>query len=266
MNEQSTGPSRALEVSERDVQLANYFVALADTLVDDFDVVDFLDGLVRACVDLLGVGAVGLLLIDQRGSLQVVASSSEEMDMLELLQLERDGGPCVECVRSGTAITVPDLEHVSERWPEFVMAAVGTGFESAYALPMRLRDQTIGAMNIFSDLAEVLGADELRVAQALADVATIGILQQRSRHRAALLAEQLQTALSTRVVIEQAKGVLAERGGISMHDAFDHLRGYARATRTRLGHVAERVVARELTAQEILAAVAEAAAASGDRR
>ena len=263
MNEQSTERSGALGVSERDVQLASYFVALADTLVDDFDVVDFLDGLVRACVDLLGVGAVGLLLIDQRGSLQVVASSSEEMDMLELLQLERDGGPCVECVRSGTAIALPSLEDVSERWPEFVRAAAETGFESAYALPMRLRDQTIGAMNIFSGMAEVLGDGELRVAQALADVATIGILQQRSRHRAALLAEQLQTALNTRVVIEQAKGVLAERGGISMHVAFDHLRGYARATRTRLGQVAERVVARELTAQEILATVAEA---SGDRR
>jgi GAF domain-containing protein len=179
------------------------------------------------------------------------------MDMLELLQLERDNGPCIECVRSGRAISLP-IDEVAERWPEFVLAASAVGFRSAHALPMRLRDQTIGAMNIFSDVTEVMGADELRVAQALADAATIGILQQRSRHRAALLAEQLQTALNTRVVIEQAKGVLAERGGLSMHEAFDHLRGYARSTRTRLGQVAERVVGRELTAQEILAVVHEA--------
>jgi len=256
-------PSGALGVSERDVQLARTFVALADTLVDDFDVVDFLDGLVGACVDLLGAGAVGLLLIDQRGSLQVVASSSEEMDMLELLQLERDDGPCVECVHTGSALSVPSLEEVSERWPEFVRAATSSGFRSAHALPMRLRDQTIGAMNIFSEVTEALTSEELRMAQALADVATIGILQQRSRHRAALLAEQLQTALNTRVVIEQAKGVLAERGDLSMHEAFDHLRGYARTTRSRLGQVAERVVGRELTAQEILAVVTEAAV---DRR
>lgn len=255
MNEQSG----ALVVSERDVRLARYFVALADTLVDDFDVVDFLDGLVSACVEVLGVKAVGLLLIDQRGSLQVVASSNEEMDMLELLQLERDNGPCIECVRSGNAISLPVIGEASQQWPEFVRAATGVGFRSAHALPMRLRDQTIGAMNIFSDVTEVLGADDLRVAQALADTATIGILQQRSRHRAALLAEQLQTALNTRVVIVQAKGVLAERAGIGMHEAFEHLRGYARMTQSRLGHVAERVVGRDLTAQEILAVVAEAA-------
>jgi transcriptional regulator with GAF, ATPase, and Fis domain len=222
--------------------LAEAFVTLADTLVDDFDVVELLHGLTRNCVGLLGVTAAGIMLDDQRGHLTVVASSSEEMRLLELFQLQNDEGPCLECVRTSRGIVVAELESQAGRWPLFVPAALSVGVRSVVAVPLRLRSVTIGALNLVQDVEGALQPEAHRLAQALADVATIGILQQRSAHRSARLAEQLQHALNSRVVIEQAKGILAERRGVSMEAAFDELRCNARNTNTKLGDYARTVV------------------------
>ena len=226
----------------RDALLAQHFVTLADTLVDDFDLVELLDQLVRSCVDVLDVSAAGLLLIDRLGMLHPVASSTEETRLLELFQLQNDEGPCLDCVRSGAAISVPDVTAARDRWPRFSEAATRSRFRAVYALPMRLRGDTIGSLNLFLSNRLPLEQLELRVAQALADVATIGILQQRSIQRASQLAEQLQGALTSRIVIEQAKGILAEYGGLDMDDSFAMLRAYARDSNSRLSDVAEALV------------------------
>ncbi|MDQ1685979.1 MAG: hypothetical protein QOC82_2716 [Frankiaceae bacterium] len=226
----------------REHTLADTFVRLADTLVDDYDVVDLLDQLVTACVAVLGASAAGLLLDDQKGNLALVASSSEESRLLELFQLQNNQGPCLDCIRTGTAVTSGDLEADRERWPLFVAAAGMAGFRSVAALPLRLRDQVIGGLNLFMASPREVPLGDRRLAQALADVATIGILQHRSLHRSHVLSEQLQNALTSRVVIEQAKGVLAERGQLTMEAAFDGLRRYARNRNLKLTDVARRVV------------------------
>lgn len=226
----------------REQALAEMFVTLADALVDDYDVVDLLDQLVTACVDLLGVTAAGLLLDDQKGHLAVIASSSERTRLLEVFQLQNNEGPCLDCVRTGVAVTIADLDEERERWPLFVPAALDAGFRSVAAVPLRLRDQTIGGLNVFNAAGEPVPDEDRRIAQALADVATIGILQRRSTHRSSLLTEQLQHALNSRVVIEQAKGVLAERDGHDMDAAFAVLRHYARTRNLKLTDVAHAVI------------------------
>ena len=238
----STDPPGGQPARGREQALAETFVMLADTLVEDYDIVDLLDRLANACVSLLGVAATGLLLDDQKGNLAVVASSSEETRLLEIFQLQNNQGPCLDCVRTGTVVTSADLAADHERWPLFVPAAVAAGFRSVAALPLRLRDQTIGGLNLFHDGADQVPATDQRLAQALADVATIGILQQRSSHRSARLAEQLQLALNSRVIIEQAKGVLAERNATDMDGAFGALRHYARKHNIKLTDLARAVI------------------------
>jgi transcriptional regulator with GAF, ATPase, and Fis domain len=227
--------------------LADTFVMLADTLVDDYDVVDLLQRLADACVDLLGAAAAGLLLLDQRGGLAVVASSSEETRLLEVFQLQNNQGPCLDCVRTAAAVVSGDLAAETARWPLFVSAASDAGFRSVVAVPMRLRRETIGGLNLFYRESQELPATDQRVAQALADVATIGILQQRLTHRSVVLAEQLQQALNSRVTIEQAKGVLAERDTIGMDSAFARIRRHARDHNLKLTDVALAVVNGDIT-------------------
>ena len=226
----------------RQARLAARFVALADTLVDDFDVAEVLDDLMGTCIDLLDVDAAGLLLTDTRGSLQRVSSSNESAQVLELLQLETREGPCVDAVRQSKQIVVADIAVEGAQWPAFSAAATAAGFAAVYAFPMRLRDATVGGLNLFSKVNTSLDSEDRMIAQALADVATIGILQQRSLHRSTLLAENLQRALNTRIVIEQAKGVLAEHGGVPMEKTFALLRAYARKNRVKLSDVAHSVV------------------------
>ena len=244
----------ATDSARRAVAVADVFVTLADTLVDDYDVVSLMDQLVTACVDLFDIAAAGLLLVDQRGGLQVVASSSEEARVLELFQLQSDQGPCLDCIRTGIPVTVGTLDEQRRRWPRFVQAAADGGFNAVHAVPMRLRDEVIGGLNLFGSDERALSAQDQRLAQALADVATIGVLQQRSVHRAALLAEQLQTALDTRVVIEQAKGVLRQYGGLSMDGAYRALRQYARDHNLKLGAAAEAVVRSDVDLDAVVGA------------
>jgi transcriptional regulator with GAF, ATPase, and Fis domain len=226
---------------DREQMLAATFVELADTLVAGFDVVDFLHGLADQCVRLLNVDAAGLMLADQRGSLRVVASSSEQARMAELFQLQHEEGPCLECFRTGQPVSEPDLAAAGQRWPAFAPAAAGAGFAAAQALPMRLRNEVIGAMNLFMAAPGQLDETGLRVGQALADVATIGLLQERNFRHQEALAEQLQKALNSRVAIEQAKGILAERLGLDMGQAFELLRGEARNHNRRLAELAAAV-------------------------
>jgi GAF domain-containing protein len=224
-------------------RLAQAFVDLTDTLVDDFDVHELLHVLATSCTELLGVGAAGLLLADERGRLRVAVASSEHAELLELIQLQNDEGPCLDCFRTGHAVVAGDLAASHARWPRFSAAAGEAGFVSVLALPMRMRGDVIGGLNLFS-VDGVIEAEDPRVsvAQAMADVATIAITQDRlSRHRE-VLAEQLQFAVDSRVVIEQAKGVLAARYGVDMDDAFQMLRKRARDGRRRLVGVAQEVV------------------------
>jgi GAF domain-containing protein len=222
--------------------LSETFVELTDTMVADFDVIDFMHVLTDRSVQLLDVSAAGLLLADPRGELRVVAASSEAARLLELFQLQNDQGPCLDCVRTGAAVVSSDLNADRGRWPLFASFAIEAGFRSVLALPLRLRERTIGGLNLFDDRAVRVTPDDQALAQALADVATIGILQQRSAYRSAMLAERLQRALNSRVIIEQAKGVLAERHGMSMEAAFDSVRMYARAQNIKLTELAFAVV------------------------
>jgi hypothetical protein len=222
--------------------LSDTFVGLADTMVAEFDVIDFLHMLTDRSVRLLSASAAGVLLADPRGELRVAAASSEAAGLIELFQIQNDQGPCLDCFRTGQPVTAADLAGLDQRWPRFADAATQAGFGTVHALPMRLRDQVIGALNLFSAGIAPLGPADLRIGQALADVATIGLLQERNVRRAETLAEQLQAALNSRVVIEQAKGKLAERTGLDMDQAFTLLRQHARTTNQRLTDVARHVI------------------------
>ena len=222
--------------------LSDTFVELADTMVAEFDVIDFLHLLTDRSVALLGASAAGVVLADPRGELRVAAASSEEAGLLELFQLQNDQGPCLDCFRTGRSVTADDLTGPCQRWPRFAEAAARSGFRTVEALPMRLRDQVIGALNLFRAEPGRLDPADLRIGQALADVATIGLLHERNVRRREAVAEQLQAALNSRVVIEQAKGKLAERLSVDMDRAFNMLRDYARNTNQHLTDVARTLV------------------------
>jgi transcriptional regulator with GAF, ATPase, and Fis domain len=229
-------------MDDREGPLVHAFVALADTLVDDYDVVEFAQELVENCVSLLAADAAGLLLADPRGGLQVLASTSEQTRMLELLQIQSDAGPCLQAYGTGDQTLVDDLRSDTDRWPEFAARASAEGFGAVFAIPLRLRNERIGALNLFRRQPGMIVDSDLLVAQALADVATIGILHQRVLTRGAVVNSQLQTALNSRIIIEQAKGVLAERQGIDMEQAFVQLRATARSTNRHLSDTARAVI------------------------
>lgn len=220
-------------------ELVGAFVELADTLVDDFDVVELLQLLANRSVDLLGAEAAGLLLADRSGSLKVAVTSSEQARLLELYQLQSAEGPCLDCYRDGVQISATDLGSSAQRWPRFAPAAVSAGYTSVHAVPMRLRNEVIGVMNLFgADTAHGMDSEHLPIAQALTDVATIALMQGQLVRRRETLAQQLQTALDTRVNIEQAKGLVAGRLHQEMDRAFELLRSYARRNNRRLSDVA----------------------------
>jgi GAF domain-containing protein len=224
-------------------KLAQTFVTLADTLVDDFDVFDLLQTLTSRCKELLGAAATGLLLADSDGHLQVTVATHEGAGLLDLFQLQSDEGPCLECYRSGEPVKELHLEAAAQRWPGFAPAATAAGFTSVLALPLRLRGQVIGALNVFGDgSGEAISEEDVPVAQCLADAATIAILQDRLARDRNLLTDQLQHALNSRVAIEQAKGALASRLDLDTGEAFQLLRRRSRDTRRRLVELAEEVV------------------------
>jgi GAF domain-containing protein len=226
----------------RETLLAKTLVELADSLVADFDVVELLTLLADRCVDVLDVGAAGLMLAAPDGELRVIASSSETMRMLELLEIQAQEGPCLDCYRAGAPVANDDLTLVGDQWPQFAPAALAAGFRSVHALPMRLRGSVIGALNLFHlDPGEMRQAD-IDAAQAFADVATIAILQHRAATEAQTLNEQLNHALNTRIVIEQAKGMVAERRGLDMEQAFATLRNHARNHNLLLVDVATDII------------------------
>jgi GAF domain-containing protein len=222
--------------------LAKTFVELADTLVADFDVVELLTLLADRCVDVFGVSAAGLMLVGPDGDLRVMASSSEAMRLLELFELQSKEGPCLDCYLSGRPVVSQDLAVADGRWRRFTAEALNAGFRAVHALPMRLRGTVIGALNLFHVEPGEMKRSDLDNAQALADVATIAILQHRASLEAQVLNEQLHHALNSRIVIEQAKGVVAERSRLNMEQAFSALRQYARNHNLRLADVAEGVI------------------------
>lgn len=234
----------------REALLARTFVDLADSLVDNFDVVDLLTVLADRCVDVVDVAAAGVMLATD-GELRVLASSSEAMRVLELLEAQTDEGPCVDCYRGGRPMVNVKLAEADGRWPRFAPQAVRAGFRSVHALPMRLRGLTIGALNLFRTEEGRMGEADVVAAQALADVATIAILQHRAAVDAQQLSQQLTQALNTRIVIEQAKGVVAERAGVDMEQAFALLRRHSRKHNLRLADVAQAVSTKTLKVESL---------------
>lgn len=235
-------------MTSREHRVTSTLVDLADTLVAGYDAVEMFYHLVEGCTEVLPVDHAGLMLTDATGDLHVVAATSEVTHLIELLQIQNEQGPCLDAFRSGRLvesgpITGPEAQ---ERWPQLSKAAGDAGFGTITALPMRLRDRILGALNLFRVAPEPLGPDDLAVGQAFANIATISILQARATDDAREIIDQLQRALDTRVVIEQAKGYIAQFSQITMDQAFNRIRGYARSNNLLLRDVASGIVAREL--------------------
>lgn len=228
------------------------FVTMAGSLVTGDDVPQLLDQLTSECAQLLDVSSVGLLLADARGALHVIAASSQRAADLEGFQAQRGQGPCHDCYSDGRPVLVPDVTAAAGRWPTFVPVALGLGVASVHAVPLRLRDQVLGALGLFGSAVGELDDRDLRLAQGLADVATIAMIQDRIASDRKAVNEQLQTALNTRVVLEQAKGVLAYQGGVDMPEAYAALVRYSRDFNLKIGVVARAVVERSLPPAVVL--------------
>ncbi len=235
----------------REQRLAEVFVELADTLVDDYDVLELLQTLCERSVELLQADAAGLILADPRDVLHVMASTSEQAKLLELFVLQADEGPCLDSFTTGEKIVNIDLDEVQERWPNFRAATVAVGYRSTHAIPLRLRGQVIGVLNLFCVDRATLSDADVALGQALCDIATVGLLQERTVRRGEVLAEQLQSALNSRILLEQAKGVLSERVGIGVDDAFGLMRAHARRNHLQLGVVASGLIDGTIEATEL---------------
>lgn len=235
----------------REQRLSTTFVELADSMVEDFDVVDLMTLLTERCVELFDAAAAGLLLGDAAGGLHVMAATDEATETIELFQIQNDEGPCRDCFRGGVAVNTRDLAEDGGRWPHFAPVAAAAGFRAAHAFPLRLRGQVLGALNLFRTEPGALTSENLSSVQALADVATIALLQSRALQDAQMVSDQLQEALHSRIAIEQAKGVIAERRGCDMEDAFTSLRRHARAGSRRLTDVAQDVIDGTVRAEDL---------------
>lgn len=226
----------------REARLAETFVELADTLVAEFDVIDFLHTLAYRIVEFIDADAVGIMLADQRGRPHPVASSSEQARLIEAYVAHSREGPCLECFRTGQPVSRDDLPSMRAAWPGFTARLEEIGFQSSQSIPMRLRDQIIGALNVFRTKPGLLSPTHARLGQAFADVATVGLIQERAMTASDLLSTQLQTALDSRVLLERATGMLAERTGRPMDAAFQLMRNHARGRGERLNDVAARII------------------------
>jgi GAF domain-containing protein len=233
-------------------RLSDLFVEVADTLVDDFDLIDFLHHVATNAAEITSSTAVGLMLDDHEGNLRFMAASSEDARLLELFQLQNSEGPCLDAHRTGEEVSDIVIADSTARWPVFAPRAAELGLRSAHCFPLRLRDHVIGAMNTFRTDARPMSPEERRVSRALADLATIGLMQERALRRAEELTEQLQFALNSRIVIEQAKGAVARTLDIDVDAAFGVLRAYARQHRLRLTDVARDVVADRAALQALV--------------
>lgn len=242
---QAPGPWNEEPALPREQRLAQTFVELADTLVDGFDVMEFLYTLTERCVELLDVSAVGLMFGDEHGRLRVAASSSEEIRLLELSQLQNNEGPCLECYRGGQPVSESDLARAAQRWPRFAPEAARAGFLTVHALPMRLRERTVGSVNLFHVDADALSRATTDIAQSMVDVATIGLIQVEGTDRSDVLHTQLYLALEARVVIEQARGMVAEMWNVNPAEALTVLRRHAQRKDLRLVDLAHAVIERE---------------------
>jgi GAF domain-containing protein len=237
----------------REERINDAFVRVAGSLVADYDVVDLLSTLVHTCTQLLDVQAGGILLADGTGVLELVASTSEEAEIVEVMIVAAGAGPCIDCYTTGAVVSVADIGADSREWPRFRRTALDQGFRAAHATPLRLHGEVIGAMNLLSTVAGALSDRDAQLAQALADVATVGILHERSFRQPEVVAAQLHLALDTRILVEQAKGVLAQVRSCTMTEAFDALREYARTHEVTLRAAAEGVVNRTISAGALLA-------------
>ena len=226
----------------REASIVQSLVELADNLVAGFDAIEVLSTLADRCVSLLGVSAAGVMLVSPAGELALAASSSEAMRVVELFELQASEGPCLDAYRSGDRVAHENLVAGAGRWPRFSTVALEAGFHSAFALPLRLRDTTIGALNLLSVEQTPMEEGDVLVARAFADLAAISITQHRASRETQTLNEQLSGALTSRILIEQAKGVLSERSGIEMSDAFARMRRYARSRNLRLTEVAQAAI------------------------
>jgi GAF domain-containing protein len=224
-------------------RVAQVFVEVADTLVDEFDLIEFFQMLTARIADMLDASPVGLLIADQRGRLEFMAASDESVGHLELFQAQNQEGPCLDAYRQGVAVVNKDLREAADRWPSFAPLAAAAGFRSVHAFPLRLRADRIGALNVFSaSVGGRLDESDTQVVQALADVASIGLLQERAIRRGEMLTEQLQGALNSRIIVEQAKGAVAQVRGVSVDEAFNLIRAHSRNTNQRLVDIARAIV------------------------
>lgn len=237
---------------DRERLVIKAFVSLVNNLVDSFDVVELLNELTTQCAELLDVASAGLLLADRHHVLHVVAASSERTRSLELFQLQREEGPCLDCYRSGRAVSVADLSAEAARWPQFVPAARSAGYASVHAIPMRLVEDVFGTLGLFGTTIGALNDEDLSLGQALAHVASVAIVAGNAAAERATVAKRMQDALNSRVFIEQAKGVLAQQGELDMEQAFALLRRYSRDHSQRLTDVAQAVVYGEIAIGELL--------------
>ncbi|MHC3470474.1 ANTAR domain-containing protein [Streptomyces sp. 7R007] len=236
--------------STRELRLAAALVEAADTLTDGFDATGYLRRVADHCVELLAARAAGIMFADGGGTVSLAGSSRQESVALELLEAQSGGGPCLESYGSGRPVPPVSIRvaHAAARWPDFTERALSHDIAATFAVPLRRRETLLGALNVFvptmPDSTAEGTAPELQVAQYLADAAAVGLQNHREYTQYRDQSGQLQQALYSRVRIEQAKGMLAERWSTTADQAFVTLRKYARRSRLPLDEVARAVVER----------------------